>query len=560
MKIRAFYSLLAIAVLVLLSLFGGSLYWILAQSPLALLQGGVMTQPQGAVFVPKQAPVMVSLLVNPDRLEAFAQVTASPANRRRSHQALQQVESSLLAATGLDYRREIQPWLGNEMTLAVTSLDFDHNEKNGTQPGYLLAVSTKDAQLAKEFLQLSYSQEAIAGNYDLVFEPYKGVNLIAARPLKPKRNTRFLASAVVSNFVLFANDIRVLREAINAVQVPNLTLNSADVYQSALKTITDPRIGIVYANFPALSAWLSNLPIPELPEITQTLTVTFSLKSQGLVAQTALIGVTGEANQSPALESPVAALDYLPDNSILAIAGTDLHHFWQEIQTGLDPESPLQLVANKGINLLNQRLGLNLPEEVFDWVQGEFSLALVPNPDGGNPDWLFVAEKTPDREFTPILEHFDQLAQEGGYSVGELPLLDTTVTAWTKLQTATEKTKQLARLDAQVKGVYAQTDRYLFLATSIEALSQGIAPKKTSLIESKRFQKAITALPTANDGYIYVDWNQSEPILTKNLPLVRVAELAVKPFFNHLRSLTLSSQGSDNRVRRATIFFNLGVR
>ncbi|TRT47304.1 MAG: DUF3352 domain-containing protein, partial [Microcystis aeruginosa Ma_QC_C_20070703_M131] len=29
---------------------------------------------------------------------------------------------------------------------------------------------------------------------------------------------------------------------------------------------------------------------------------------------------------------------------------------------------------------------------------------------------------------------------------------------------------------------------------------------------------------------------------------------------NNLRSLTISSQGSENSVRRGTIFFNLGVK
>ena len=76
-----------------------------------------------------------------------------------------------------------------------------------------------------------------------------------------------------------------------------------------------------------------------------------------------------------------------------------------------------------------------LPEDIFSWVQGEYALSLVPDPEGGEPDWVFVAEKTP----------------------------------------------------------------------------------------------------------------------------VRVIELAGQPWFDRLRSLTLSSQGSENGIRRATVFFNLGT-
>lgn len=561
MKFRPFFIFLAIASIFLLTLAGGGIYWIIAQSPLELLKGGVMRQPIATVFMPKQAPAMVSLLVNPDKLESFSQLAVNPQNRRKSHQEFKRLEDSLLAKTGLDYQKEIQPWLGDEMTLGVTSLDFDHNKENGIQPGYLLAVETKNAQLTKEFLQASYSKQAIAGDFELVFETYKGINLINQKPLKPLGNNRFLSSAVVGNFVLFANDLKVLREGINNVQVPNLNLKNAPEYQNALKTIEDPRIGIVYANFPALSAWLSNLPIPELPEISQAITVTLSLKSEGLVAQTALIGVNEAENQPPALLMPVEALNYTPDTSILSVAGTDLNRFWMQIQNNLVTNSPLQQIANRLIKQLETPLGLNLPEDIFSWVKGEFSLSLVPKLEGGAADWLFIAEKTPEVEINEKVAYLDSLAQKQGYSIGELPLGNKSVTAWTKLGTAkVGKSKDLAKLETKVQGVHTETDNYFLFSTSVEAISQALSEDKTPLINSSKFQQAIRALPKENDGYVYIDWNESEPIIEQKFPVVKVAELAIKPLFNNLRSLTLSSQGSENNLRRATIFFNLGVR
>lgn len=561
MKLRSFFLILATVVVALLAIAGGSLYWILAQSPLPLVKGGVTNQPTAAIFVPKQAPVMVSLLVNPDRLESFAQLTAYPKNRRRSRGEIEQVERSLLANTGLDYQKEIRPWIGDEITLSVTSLDFDRDPANGVRPGYLLAVRTKDPELAREFLQLSYSEQAIAGTFDLVFEQYKGINLIYKRPLQPPLKTSFLASAVVGDFVLFANDPKVLRDAINNVQVADLNLKNSSYYQEALQTILEPRIGFVYANLPAVSAWIANAPAPETPEVRQILTVALSLKSQGLVAQTALTGVAGAENQAPALAAPVGALAYVPDDTILTAAGTNLKQFWTQIETGLEPDSPLQQIFNQALNLLQEPLGINLPQEIFDWVRGEYSLALVPHPNGGEPDWIFIAEKTPDANTDEAIAHLDALAKEQGYSVGNLPLLDKTVTAWTKLSTSSGKgLDSLARLEATVSGVHTSVDKYEIFATSVEAMAKALRDVESSLGNSKKFQQAISALPTENDGYFYIDWNQSEPILDEKLPLVRVVELAVKPLFKNLRSLTISSQGSQNSIRRATIFFNLGVR
>ncbi len=563
MKLRSFFFALAAGVLVLLFIAAGSLYWILAQSPLNLLTGGFATTPMAAMFVPRKAPVMVSLLVNPDRLEAFSQLAASPGERRRSQEEFNQLKQNLLTNTGLNYRKEIQPWLGEEITLAVTSLDFDRNRDNGVQPGYLLAVTTKDSELAREFLQLSFSKQAIAGTSDLVFEQYKGVNLIYQRPLEPELNANLVASAVVGDFVLFANHPRVLREAINNVQVPELNLKNSPSYQQALATILEPRIGIVYANLPALSAWIGNAPVPETPEIKQMLAVALSLPSRGLAAKTALIGVAGEENQPPALSEPVGALKYVPAQSIITAAGTDLNQFWRQIETGLDPDSPLQQLLYQAISLLQEPLGIDLPEDIFSWVQGEYALSLVPDPEGDEPDWVFVAEKTPGAGVDQAIEHLDSLAKEQGLSVGNLPLLDTSVTAWTKLSTASGdrvgKGASLARLDAQVKGVHTSAGKYEIFTTSIEAMAQALSAAETSLVESEKFQGAIAALPGENDGYFYIDWRQSKPIFEQKLPIVRVIELAGQPWFDRLRSLTLSSQGSENGIRRATVFFNLGT-
>ena len=63
MKRRSFFSLLAIGVLVLLLTGIGGFYWLVRESPLTLLQGGNQKTPE--------APVMVSMLANLDRLESF---------------------------------------------------------------------------------------------------------------------------------------------------------------------------------------------------------------------------------------------------------------------------------------------------------------------------------------------------------------------------------------------------------------------------------------------------------------------------------------------------------
>jgi hypothetical protein len=555
-KPRLFFLALALTVILSFAVAGVGFYWVLAQSPLALLSGGVQRSPLATVFIPKQAPVMVSLLVNPDRLEAFGELIAQPQNRRQSQRELQELEQSLLAKTGLNYQQAVQPWLGEEVTLAVTSLDYDRDGANGNQAGYLLIVETKDPQLSKEFLQLSYAESAIAGNVDLVFDTYQGVNLTYKRPLTPIANNQLLANAVVGNYVLFANHPKVLREALNTVQAPDLSLNRDTDYQASLKTINDPRIGIVYANFPSLSALLSQLSKPVLTNLTQTLTVGLSLKSQGLLAEAALIGVTGD--QPPQLGQPIHLLSQVPANSLLTAASRDLNQFWQQVETGLVTNSPLQGLVQGFVHNLQQPLGLDLAQDIFQWVQGEYSFAFLPNRNHPQPDWVFLAQRLPNVEVDAAIAHLDELAQNQGYTVQTLPVLGQNVTAWTKLKTAAQD--QISRLETQVSGVHTTVNDTEIIASSLEAMSQVLLAHQQPLIESDKFQQAISALPLANNGYFYLDWNQSEPVLQQQFPFLPVLELSVKPLFKNLRSLTLTSEGSVNGIRRATAYLNLGVR
>ncbi len=575
MKLRSFYYVLAAGVTVLLSIAVAGFFWLTSQSPLNLLQGGAVANPSAAIFVPKQAPAMVSLLVNPDRLEAFRQLVARPLNRRRSRAELNKIEDSLLANKGIDYRRDIRPWLGDEITLAVTSLDFDRNQQNATQPGYLLAVTTKDAQRAREFLQLFYSKQATAGTADLVFEQYKGVNLIYKRPPNPieaairgSKSTQIpetLTSAVVGDrFVLFANHPKVLRDAINNVQVANLNLQDDPEYQQMLQTLTEPKIGLSFVNIPALAAWISKQPIPSRNsfEGSETLAINLSLNRLGLLAQTALLGTQPSAQSiNPGLSQPVDALRYIPAQSTLAIASSDLNKLWNQFSSGLASNEALKPLIEESFASLQSHWDIQLPEEIFSWVQGEYALSLLPRPDKADPDWIFVAQKVPGSTAEESIQHLDDVAKQRGLSVGSLALGEQTITAWTKLVTSAAavpgKDDSLMRLEAQVKGVHATVGDYEIFTNSIEAMDESLKGLENSLVKSDKFKEAIASLPEQNDGYVYLDWIGGETFIERQLPIIRVVELVAKPLFDHLRSLSVSSYGIDNGIQRSKLFFRL---
>jgi len=551
-KQRSFFLILFIGVCAVLSLAGGVLAWTLQTSPLNEVLESPQREPQASLFVPKHSPVMISLLVNPDSLENLTKWRVSPFKRSQTQRDIRQLETNLLNFTGLDYRKEVKPWLGDEISLAITSLDYDHNGENGTQPGYLLAVQTKKPELAKEFLQAAYSQNALRGNSEFTFEEYKGVNLISQRLITSQSNTALTSSAVLADFVLFANNPKILREAINTLQVAtSLSLKSSPAYAKALETANEPRLGLVYGNLPLISAWLDNAARPENSEILQTLTVSLSLQSDGIVAQTALIDGNPSDSLDPILSEPVGALKYIPDDSIIALAGVNLPQLWTKIQTELAKNSPLQELLNDATRRLESNLGLSISQEVFPWVTGEFSLALINSPTGGDPEWLFVVERQPLENVVAGLNNLDTIATKQGLSVASLAVDRQQATVWSQL----EPNQDLSNLKALVKGVHTTISNYEVLATSVEALN--IAIKSSSRTAISPLEQAAIALPKNNDGYVYVNWKKFDPLLEQKYPIIKFAQLTIQPFLDYLNSVILTSLGRKNGVYQSAIYFNL---
>ena len=576
MKLRSFFSFLIAGVLALLGLSAGGFYWLTTHTPLNLLAGGPTTTPAAAVFVSKQTPLLASMLVNPDRLEALRQVFASPEERSRSHAEFEQIKKSLLANTGLDYRRDIEPWIGDEITLAVLDIDFDGDSNNGKQSGFLLAVSSKNVDRSQQFLD-SYWRKQSRGNKTVQSEIYKAVQInykqvpIANKttspispfnPLSLPKTTlppSFATAAIGGSsdsgnnpsFVLFANSPNVIRDAINNVEAANLNLNSSPNYQKAFQQLTQGRIALAFVNLPQSQT-------EQNPQISlNSLAVAVGVNRRGLLAQTALV-TSRENTASPTLSEPVKALQYIPSASPFAVASTDLRKFWADLSSAVSTNAEVSKLVARTFADIQQVWGVNLQQDIFNWVQGEYALGLLRN-SLNSADWIFAAEKSADSQ--KAIDKLDEIARSKEYSIGSFTLRNQKITAWTQLTTSQnlgKKNNRKSAIETEAKGVRATVGKYEIFTTSVEAMDAALEAAETgSLVANRDFQTSIEPLPPSNDGYFYLDWPSSRAIWEKQIPLLRLIELSARPLFDHLRSLTVTSTGEITGIRKATIFMRL---
>jgi hypothetical protein len=580
MKQRSFFSFLIVGVVVLL-LTGCSYLGFGRGNPLSLLRGGSQANPAAAMFVPKQAPAMVSLLVNPDALDSFWQMIAS--GERRQGAELSSLKTSLLADTGLDYQRDIKPWIDDEITLAVTSADIDRDASNGRQTGYLMAIATKNAQKSREFLELLFTKRAIAGT-ELMFEQYKGIKLISdnqqsssAATQKPdthsdkSRQNSFSGAVVGDRFILFANHPKILRDAINNVQAADLNLTSSSQYQKALTLLPADKIGLTYLNLPSVAAWQG---LESATQKYDSQIIALEVNRKGLLAETTLLAAPDQeiAPPPPTLSQTVGALQYIPTATQFSISGSDLSHLentnlnqlWQQSTqlSGASSSSSgaVSRLVKQPLAELQARWGIELPKDIFSWVQGEYALGLLPHEGQTTPDFIFVAEKL-DAAVQGI-SRLDAVAQQQGLSVAQLPLQNQKISAWTQLITAPASSSDADgssfTLKAKVQGVHTGVGNYEIFTTSVGAMDEALkAGKNGALVNSPNFQDSVDAIPKPNQGYLYLDWPASRTIVERQLPILKLLEVAGKPFFNNLRSLTVSSYGSETGAIKGGVFFQL---
>ncbi|MBW4462608.1 MAG: DUF3352 domain-containing protein [Nodosilinea sp. WJT8-NPBG4] len=568
MKFRSFIRPLAIAAGLVLVLGLGLLGRLTLNTPLYLIERGGQAQPQALQFVPKQSPVVASVLVRPDRLASLWEYLAAPRLRQETRHDQELIAQALLANTGLNYSRDIQPWLGEEVTAAMVTPDLDQDPTNGTTPGYLVALACNDSAAAQAALELYWQNRAIAGDA-LTFEDFSGNRLIYARrsaPRSAQAETASLATALVANrYVLATNHPDVLRQALTAAQSTDLNLQSDRRYKAALGKLPSQRVGLLALNLPTVSQWLNpdrNFaePLVDLGDLGTAddqvgwALLSWQLSREGLVGHTALLAAQGHRlhPQRARATDWENIVPYLPGGLAVTAIGFDLATLRQRINPLLSLASPTDEGSFPLANLIDDALGQGAMDLLETGVDQAYGVGLG-TAETGAPDWLVVAPR--NETLTAALDAMTALAQGQGLGVGSLDLRGTPAIAWTRLALP-KRGSQPLQVVAEVAGLHAQVEQYEALAASPVTLDAILHPAAVPR-QRPAWWSQVAQVPGPSTGYIHIDWPQIQAGLAARLPRWRLWSTATQPALKHLRQITLVSGDRTDAMQTGRILVQL---
>ncbi|MEL7050880.1 MAG: DUF3352 domain-containing protein [Cyanobacteria bacterium J06588_5] len=322
-------------------------------------------------------------------------------------------QSQLFTDNGYSFRRDIRPWIGDRVTLAMLP---ERRERSSRQQTTNLADATRNLVLVVPIADPIKAKALLDVNTDSTGEKpskpesrtYKGIDIQTVESARDASRLPAIKSAVIgTSWLLLGNTDEGIEQAIDTYRGKRSLLD-IDGYRKAATRVESPQprgknFAQIYLNIPAATeamappAGITNRPSGSLVPLQG---------SEGIVA-TALVESDGIRFQGTSWLLPKNDLAYgklsnaagdmprrLPANTLIAMSGSNLQQSWQTFSEGNTSPPFFPNPQNLKAGLLTQT-GLNIDEDIMPWAAGEFAMGVLP---------LTVPETAQDENNNPSVQ------------------------------------------------------------------------------------------------------------------------------------------------------------
>ena len=515
---------------------GGSIaFWAITRSNFA-----PGTLPIGSNVIPEDALMVMSTTTEPGQwkqLRAFG----TQKSQEFLDQNIAQVRDRFLFDNGLDYERDIQPWVGREVSFALlspqgeTQLPADGASVRPANPQpALLMLPIEDAIKAKEVLG------KYQGAQQWTKRIYKDVEIQEGQV--GKANKTLSIAALDGKLVVVANSPRAIEQAIETYKGSN-AIATLPGYSSALGQIqTGPSFSTVYLNLPAMAqqGGRSVRPNPKKDMPIQGWAMTTTLQNEGIQMKSVLWLKPDSQTKFSTDNNAKTMATRLPADSVMTLAGGSFKQFWTDYSRDY-ATNPIKLLDPASFKQeIRGAIGMDLEQDFANWMDGEFSLALLPVPSGSSPlnpvGVTMMVQASDRRAAEKALTQLDEtMGRKYNFKIEPNKVANQDVVLWKMANGETSVTR--GWLDNNIA--------FLTLGGPVAAT---FLPRPANPLTSQPMFKQVTADPKmAKSGEIFIDLEKAATY--KDLPLLR-SPLSNLMWTEAIRSIGITTANTSDRTIR----------
>ena len=470
--------------------------------------GKQLTPVDAAKVIPNQV-IMAGFVATDAKKWSQIQELGNSQNQKIFEAQVEDLKAELPAeSANFNYQQDIQPWLGGAMFALVP-------ESTGISNSNLLIVlGIKNKLKARNFLKKLQAESQA----ELQQSKYKGVQITEST----NQQDETTISALLGNRLLLAEDREVIEQAIDAYKgepsLASMAQNKQMLKQklntgNALAQIYIPNYGKLITQAIAANNKTSSIPLnlSALQSIESTV-IGFGAEKQGLRLRS-VTKFDADAIESNFVANKNRLLKRFPNSTVALISGQGIDQVWTQVIAQLKQDNESSKFLNLAKLSLRQSANLNLEQDIFNWMDGEFALGMITTPqsiapqlDVGLSGGIIIETSQPEKAKQTLAQLENSLQRNLAITPNQNKINNKTVT-----QLRAPNTKSVLNYGWLDKNnlLFAWGD-YAF-----ESISES---QKSPLAKSKSFKAMAKQLPEQNAGYFYVDVAQIMMIVNQ-LPL-----------------------------------------
>ncbi|BAZ50872.1 hypothetical protein NIES4103_34910 [Nostoc sp. NIES-4103] len=534
----------------LLIAVGSTAYWLLTQG-----QPLWRDLPVGANIIPQDAVFAVSLTTDVKQWQKLHEF-GTKQTQAELEKNLVQLRDRFLTSNGYNFEKDIQPWVGDEVTLAILAPQASkpqikpvasNQDATSNEQSMVMVLPVKNPEIAKSI----WTQPKALKLGKWISRTYQGLDI---KQTDGQAGESLSATLIDGHLLVITDNPKTTERAIDAYKSKTTLATTGGFAENISKIASYRPFAQFYVNVPTAAKIATASPNRHLPaqvlaqlQNNQGLAGTITLEPEGI----SLKGVSWlnpNSQRVLAVENQAGKMqNRLPAETLMMLSGGNLQRLWGDyVLTSqgnpLSPIAPEQLRG--GVKSLTN---LDLDQDLLSWMKGEFSVSVIPSsPKDGSPEdfragLVFMVQASDRKLAEASLQKLDDVMKnQYQFQIQPRTVAGQPIVNWIA---------PFGTLTA-THGWLDQDTAFLILGAPV---MDKIFPKPNNTLASTvPFQQTVPTELNPNNGQFFLDVERT----MKNFPIPPLFSNQ-KTLIAATRSIGVTAAVSDNRSTRYDIFFAL---